>query len=153
MVTFEQLTHSPEETIALGQHIGSLLQGGEVFAIRGTLGSGKTHFVKGIATGVGACETQEINSPTFVLVNEYEGRLTVYHLDAYRLDSVADFEGLGFDDLLSPETVVLIEWADRVASVLENLGCIEVEFSHLGQTSRRIVFIGAPLNWETAHPR
>ncbi|MFC1764211.1 tRNA (adenosine(37)-N6)-threonylcarbamoyltransferase complex ATPase subunit type 1 TsaE [Planctomycetota bacterium] len=148
MADFEILTKSPGETIALGRRIGSLLQGGEVFAIQGTLGTGKTHFIKGIAAGAGACDTQEINSPTFVLVNEYEGRLTVYHLDAYRLDSVADFEGLGFDDLLSPDAVVLIEWADRVASALKGVGCIEVQLSHAGETTRRLAFNKAPDDWD-----
>ncbi|NLT77283.1 MAG: tRNA (adenosine(37)-N6)-threonylcarbamoyltransferase complex ATPase subunit type 1 TsaE, partial [Planctomycetes bacterium] len=85
---------SAEQTMALGRTLGGRLRGGEVLAIVGPLGSGKTHLIKGIAEGAGAPDAREVNSPTFVLVNEYAGRLDLYHIDAYRLDSVAEFEML-----------------------------------------------------------
>src|SRR5512136_1371056 len=107
-------SRSPEETIELGRRIGSRLKGGEVFAICGPLGSGKTHLIKGIAAGAGAEDLRSVTSPTFVIVNEYKGRLDIYHIDAYRLKSLAEFEMLGFDDLCYPQSVVLIEWADKI---------------------------------------
>jgi tRNA threonylcarbamoyladenosine biosynthesis protein TsaE len=138
MSSIEITTHSPEETIELGQVVGQQLRGAEVFAIQGPLGSGKTHFIKGIALGVGADDPDQVNSPTFVLVNEYVGRLEVYHIDAYRLDSVAEFEMLGFDDFLHPHSVVLIEWADKVEAALTALDCLKLEFEHISERSRRI---------------
>ncbi len=91
-------TNSPSETIEFGHKLGSKLKGGEVIALCGPLGSGKTHLIKGIAAGAGANDQSHINSPTFVIVNEYAGRLDIYHIDAYRLDTVSEFETLGFDD-------------------------------------------------------
>ena len=96
------LSGSPGDTVGFGEKIGACLEGGEVVCLIGQLGSGKTHLIKGIACGVGFSDSDEVNSPTFVLVNEYVGadmRLEVYHIDAYRLGSVDEFEMLGFDDL------------------------------------------------------
>ena len=131
-------TQSPEQTIALGQAVGQQLRGGEVFAIQGPLGSGKTHLIKGIARGVGADDPDQVNSPTFVLVNEYIGRLELYHIDAYRLDSVSEFEMLGFDDFLHPQSVVLVEWADKVAEALSELNCLTLVLEHVSEHIRRI---------------
>ena len=111
MTPFTLISNSPEQTIALGRFLGERVKGGEVFAIEGTLGTGKTHLIKGIAAGVGADQMDQVNSPTFVLVNEYHGRLDIFHIDAYRLDRPEDFELLGFDDFLYPGAIVLIEWA------------------------------------------
>ena len=138
---------SADETIQLGIKIGTCLKGGEVITLIGPLGSGKTLMVKGIAAGLGAADSRRVTSPTFVLVNEYTGpemRLDVYHLDAYRLESVAEFEMLGFDDLCRPASVVLIEWADKVASALQNIDTIGVELSHIDKNKRRIRFKNAP---------
>jgi tRNA threonylcarbamoyladenosine biosynthesis protein TsaE len=140
-------SHSPAETIRLGEKIGAALKGGEVIALVGPLGSGKTHLIKGIAAGLGATDSRTVNSPTFVLVNEYTGgqmRLDVYHVDAYRLDSVAEFEMLGFDDLCYPQSVVLIEWADKVESALQNIDTIRIELAHLADTQRRISLTSPP---------
>ena len=84
---FDVVSNSPEETIELGRKVGSQLKGGEVIAVCGALGSGKTHLIKGIAEGAGAAESKKVTSPTFVIINEYKGRLDIYHIDAYRLDS------------------------------------------------------------------
>ena len=137
-------SHSPEETIALGHTIGRQLKGGEVIAIVGPLGSGKTHLIKGIAMGAGAPDRRDVNSPTFVIINQYEGRLDIYHIDAYRLDSVADFEMLGFDDLCYPESVVLIEWADKVETAIRDTNPIHIELSHTAQDTRTIRFRNQP---------
>jgi len=131
-------SHSPQETVELGRTLGRQLRGGEVFAICGPLGSGKTHLIKGIATGAGASDRKTVTSPTFVIINQYAGRFDIYHIDAYRLDSIAEFEMLGFDDLCYPESVVLIEWADRVEAALQNVPVIHVTLEHLDRRCRTI---------------
>ena len=131
-------SQSPEQTIALGQRIGGQLRGGEVIAIVGPLGSGKTHLIKGIAVGAGAANRQAVNSPTFVIVNQYEGRFDIYHIDAYRLDSVAEFEMLGFDELCYPESIVLIEWADKVEAAIGAADPIRIDLCHGGPKTRTI---------------
>jgi len=131
-------SQSPEQTIALGQRIGRQLHGGEVIAIVGPLGSGKTHLIKGIAVGAGVADRQAVNSPTFVIVNQYEGRFDIYHIDAYRLDSVAEFEMLGFDDLCYPESIVLIEWADKVEAAIGDADPIRIDLCHNGPKTRTI---------------
>lgn len=133
-----QTTNSPDETLDLGRRIGRQLRGGEVFAIYGPLGSGKTRLIKGIATGAGAEDLRNVTSPTFVLVNQYEGRFDIYHIDAYRLDSIAEFEMLGFDDFCYPQSVVLIEWADKIESAICNIDLIRIDLSHTGEHSRSI---------------
>jgi len=141
---FDFLSNSVDETIELGRVFGSQLRGGEVVGIVGDLGSGKTHLIKGIASGAGAEDSREVNSPTFVIVNEYEGRLDIYHIDAYRLDSVAEFEMVGFDDFCYPGSVVLIEWADKVEPVLHQLDSIRIELAHKGQHKRAIHLLNLP---------
>ncbi|MBN2129987.1 MAG: tRNA (adenosine(37)-N6)-threonylcarbamoyltransferase complex ATPase subunit type 1 TsaE [Sedimentisphaerales bacterium] len=131
-------SHSSEETILLGRSIGRQLRGGEIFAICGPLGSGKTHLIKGIATGAGAEDRKAVTSPTFVIVNQYAGRFDLYHIDAYRLDSVAEFEMLGFDDFCYGESVVLIEWADKVEAALHGVDCIGVELRHVDEHTRTV---------------
>ncbi len=137
-------TKSAEETIELGRIIGQQLNGGEVMAICGTLGSGKTHLIKGIAAGAGVADNKHVNSPTFVLVNEYAGRVDIYHIDAYRLDSVAEFEKLGFDDFCYPDSVVLIEWADKVESALAGINYIRINLCHQSPTQRSIQITNMP---------
>jgi tRNA threonylcarbamoyladenosine biosynthesis protein TsaE len=138
----ETVTHSPEETIELGRKFGAALQGGQVVALVGPLGAGKTHFIKGVAAGLGSPDQSRVNSPTFVLINEYEsrgGELTVYHIDAYRLQSVAEFEALGFADYCRPDAVILIEWADKVLPALKGIDYIRIDLSHEGPTERKIL--------------
>lgn len=145
--SFEIISESTEQTIALGKRIGALLKGGEVFSLIGNLGTGKTHLIKGIAAGAGAPDMEHVNSPTFVIVNEYSGpgaRLDIFHLDAYRLDSIAEFEALGFDDLCYPDSVVLIEWADKVLPALKDVDAITIELSHEAETQRKFIFKNLP---------
>ena len=146
---FNAVSNSPDETIKLGRRLGSQLKGGEVVAVCGSLGSGKTHLIKGIAAGAGAKDYRHISSPTFVIVNEYSGRLDIYHIDAYRLNSVSEFEMLGFDDFCYPRSVVLIEWADKIESALQALDYIRIELEHAGKTKREIHVKNAPeyINW------
>jgi len=144
---FDTVSNSPEETIELGRRIGCQLKGGEVVAVCGSLGSGKTHLIKGIVTGAGAGDSRQVNSPTFIIVNEYKGgpnRLDIYHIDAYRLGSIAEFEMLGFDDFCYPQSVVLIEWADKIESALGAIDYIRIELFHAGETRRKIHIKSAP---------
>ena len=135
---FRTISSSPEETIEVGRRIGEGLRGGEVIGLCGALGSGKTHLVKVMAAGAGAADCGQVTSPTFVIVNEYAGRLEIYHIDAYRLNSAAEFEMVGFDDYCHPGSVVLIEWADKVESALRGIDHTLIELEHAGETQRSI---------------
>ena len=145
---FDIVSNSPDETIEIGRKIGTQLKGGEIIGICGLLGSGKTQLIKGIAAGTGAGDSRRVNSPTFVIVNEYVGgehsRLDIYHIDAYRLNSVSEFEMLGFDDFCYPQSVVVIEWADKIESALQTIDYIRVEIVHTGQTKRCIHIKNTP---------
>jgi len=132
------ISKSAEETIELGRRLGAQLRGGEVIGICGPLGSGKTHLIKGIAEGAGAKSSKDVTSPTFVIVNEYEGRVDIFHIDAYRLNSESEFDMLGFDDFCYPQSVVLIEWADKVESALKTLDYIRINIEHAGEKKRQI---------------
>jgi len=135
---FDVVSNSAEETIELGRRIGEQLKGGEVIAVCGALGSGKTHLIKGIASGAGAGDSRQVTSPTFVIVNEYTGKLDIYHIDAYRLNSIDEFERIGFDDFCYSESVVVIEWADKIELALQAIDYIRIELFHAGQTQRQI---------------
>lgn len=108
---------SAAETQAIGQLVGSALQMGNLVALIGPLGAGKTAMVKGIALGAGLSDPRRVTSPTFVIVNEYFGRLRLFHIDAYRLGGLREFDALGVDEFLE-EGAVLVEWADRVEAAL-----------------------------------
>lgn len=112
----EFILKSEDETIALGKKLGEKLNTGDVVALDGTLAAGKTYFTKGIAQGLGIEE--EVTSPTFTLVSEYSGRLHLYHIDVYRLDGAEDFLDLGAEDMLYGSGVCVIEWSEKVKSVL-----------------------------------
>ena len=146
--SFTFVSESPSATVCFGEIIGGCLAGGEVVCLIGQLGSGKTHLIKGIAKGAGFSDSDGVNSPTFVLVNEYLGddmRLEVYHIDAYRIDDIDEFEMLGFDDLCHGGSVVLIEWADKVVDALKGVDRITINLSHVSETSRCIEIKNAPL--------
>lgn len=138
MPTVDFTSHSVEQTLGLGERIGRSLKGGEVLALTGPLGSGKTHLIKGIVRGCGGKDREQVSSPTFVLVNEYTGRFQIYHIDAYRLASIHEFEMLGFEELLHPGAVVLIEWADKVAASLVHVDCIRLYLDHAGPMTRTV---------------
>ena len=102
---------------------------------------------RGIAEGAGAADANRVSSPTFVIVNEYLSAGAgpdVYHIDAYRIESIAEFEMLGFDEFCRGDSVVVIEWADKVAQSLQDIDPIQIELSHIDETHRRIVLRNAP---------
>ena len=138
----EIISDSIEKTLEIGKKIGELLESEKVVCFTGPLGSGKTTLIKGIAAGFGAVSPARVNSPTFVMVNEYQGRLAIFHIDAYRINSIAEFEALGFEEFIGPESVVLIEWADKVAPALKGLDCINIQMRHNGAESRIISISG-----------
>ncbi len=109
-------TKSPEETIELGKKIGSLLKKGDIIAMQGTLAAGKTTITKGIALSLGIKD--DITSPTFCLISEYEGKMPLYHMDVYRLNGIEDFETLGAEDMLYGEGVSIIEWSEKIMEEL-----------------------------------
>ena len=110
------ITKTPEETIELGKRIGSMLTKGDVIALQGTLAAGKTTITKGIALALGI--TDPVTSPTFTLISEYYGSLTLYHMDVYRLDSTEDFLNLGVEEMLYGDGVCIVEWSEKVMAEL-----------------------------------
>ncbi|MFO0841405.1 MAG: tRNA (adenosine(37)-N6)-threonylcarbamoyltransferase complex ATPase subunit type 1 TsaE [Gemmataceae bacterium] len=108
----------PEATLVLGRDLGRRLFPGAVVALVGQLGAGKTQLTRGLAQGLGVVDDRVVTSPTFVLLQEYHGRLPIYHFDTYRLTSEAAFDDLGVREQLEGDGVSVIEWADRVASIL-----------------------------------
>jgi len=112
----EFITNSVSETIDIGKKIGGASKAGDIICIDGELGSGKTHLTKGIALGLGINEY--ITSPTFTLVNEYEGRLRLYHFDVYRIDDPDEIEAIGFDEYIFSDAVSVIEWSDLIRDLI-----------------------------------
>ncbi len=144
-MTHEPLTiesHSVEDTLRIGRAIGDALVGGEVIGLVGELGAGKTHLVKGIAAGLGVTDDRIVNSPTFVLVNEYSGRVPVYHLDAYRLADANQLAALGFDEMCDSGGVVIVEWADRVNTAMPDES-MWIMLASTGELDRRITLSDA----------
>jgi len=111
------ISHSAAETFEFGRQLAEKLQAGDVLALTGELGSGKTCLVKGIAAGLGV--TQEVTSPTFTIIHEYRGgRLPLVHVDLYRLDKLSEAVNIGIEDYLNGPGVTVIEWAERIESLL-----------------------------------
>ena len=136
--TWERRTESPEETQLLAEQLGRLLQPGDVVALVGELGSGKTLFSQGLARGLGVPKNFYITSPTFVIINEYPGRVPFYHLDLYRV-SKAEFSELGLEEILFAQGAVAIEWAERLGEDLP-VERLEVRLTLLGEVERNIAF-------------
>src|ERR671918_3199262 len=128
-------THSPEETEALGARLAERLRPGDVVALTGELGAGKTCFTQGLARGLGV--SGRAVSPTFVLINEYRGRLPVHHVDAYRTSSLTELLDLGLDELFSGDGVTVVEWADKLTPLLP-ARTIRVHIDGVGDEPRRI---------------
>lgn len=133
----EFLSVSPEDTLGLGEQIGKVLSKGIVIRLLGDLGCGKTLMVKGIARGLDVSPDYPVTSPTFTLINEYNGRYTLYHVDLYRLATEVDFEDIGLLDILCEEAVVLIEWAEKLKEDIEDTWTIH--FAVLDEQKRHIV--------------
>ena len=136
----EVISKSPSETEALGEQWGREAQHGLVIALSGDLGAGKTQLVRGLARGLGV--TARVHSPTFTLVNEYGGgRLRLFHLDLYRLETAEQIHSAGIEDFLQPDGVAVIEWAERMTKdEWRNTQVRRVNIEVLGETERRIVY-------------
>jgi tRNA threonylcarbamoyladenosine biosynthesis protein TsaE len=138
MATF--ISHSPAETESLGEKFGRAAQSGLVIALSGDLGAGKTQFVKGLARGLEI--SARVHSPTFTLVNEYGGgRLKLFHLDLYRLETPAQILSAGVVEFLSPDGVSVIEWTERMANGewrMANLKNVKIEI--LTESERKIIY-------------
>ena len=135
----EFITHSPEETEALGAALAKLLVPGDIIAYRGDLGAGKTAFTRGLARGLGCREP--VTSPTYTIVNEYlSGRLPLFHFDMYRLTSSEDLWGIGWEDYLDRGGVCAVEWSENVEDAMEN--ALWVTLETLPGDSRRITLEG-----------
>ncbi len=128
--------HSLAETESFGRRLGANLFPGSVVALIGTLGAGKTHLCRAIADGLGIDNVNVVNSPTFVLIQEYEARLPIYHFDAYRLATENEFADLGVHEYFEGKGVCLVEWADKVPACLP-AERLEIRIAIIGETSRQ----------------
>lgn len=109
---------SPEQTLYWGKCLGRLLEGGDVVALVGELGAGKTTLAQGISNGLGVSDECYVTSPTFTIINEYMGRVPVYHLDFYRIDSLSEVENMGLEEYFQGKGVALVEWAEKIEPFL-----------------------------------
>ncbi|MBN1624913.1 MAG: tRNA (adenosine(37)-N6)-threonylcarbamoyltransferase complex ATPase subunit type 1 TsaE [Deltaproteobacteria bacterium] len=134
-------TRSDKETIELGRKIGALLSTGDVIALIGPLGSGKTWLTKGIALGLGVDPSMVVTSPSFSLVNEYNAGNPLYHMDLYRLESVSDILAAGLEEYIYKDGVAVVEWADRMPEILPEWS-ITLSFNILDDHSREIIIMG-----------
>ena len=138
METREFITHSPEETIALGRTLVGLLTPPKIVLLRGDLGAGKTTLVKGIAAGFRAAAEDDVTSPTFTLVHEYRGPdASLYHIDLYRVDTQRQLETLGLDDLIAENSILLIEWGEKFPRFVCERD-VEIALEQVGENGRRI---------------
>jgi tRNA threonylcarbamoyladenosine biosynthesis protein TsaE len=133
------LTQSASATEALGEKLGQACGGGEVIALVGPLGAGKTCLVRGIARGLGAA-TATVSSPTFALIHEYRGHIPIIHVDLYRLQPEDARHGLGLEEYLTSAAVTIVEWADKIEALLPR-DHLRVELEHVDEHSRRISLI------------
>jgi tRNA threonylcarbamoyladenosine biosynthesis protein TsaE len=133
--TLDFISHSEAQTRRLGARLGELFEGGEIVALQGELGTGKTCWVQGVGQGLQV--DQYVTSPTFTLVNEYPGRLTLFHIDLYRINQAVEALAFGLEDYLYGDGVCLIEWAERITEVLPP-DCLWITFYYLDDTKRRI---------------
>jgi tRNA threonylcarbamoyladenosine biosynthesis protein TsaE len=148
MPKIEITSISPAATMNLGKKIGGRLEPGGVIALIGELGCGKTLLTRGICDGLGVPERQ-VNSPTFVLVNEYRGRLPIFHIDLYRLGGIDDGFGIGITDYLSRarEGVMIIEWAEKIIGLLPS-DLLKIEFDIISKQKRHIVLSSTSRRFE-----
>jgi tRNA threonylcarbamoyladenosine biosynthesis protein TsaE len=130
----EIVTSTEEDTSSAGERLAARLKAGDVVLLYGDLGAGKTAFARGLARGLGA-NPDDVSSPTFTLVQEYHGRVTLYHVDLYRLDP-PEIDDLGLEELVCGDGVVAIEWADRWRGRPDD--AIEVRLEDIGDERRRI---------------
>jgi tRNA threonylcarbamoyladenosine biosynthesis protein TsaE len=131
-------THSAEETIAFGRALAAELSPPLIVLLRGDLGAGKTTLVKGVAEGFNAARAEDVTSPTFTLIHEYRGpHATLFHIDLYRIDTERELETLGLDDLLAPNSILLIEWGEKFPRLQRDKN-VEIILERMGETDRKI---------------
>lgn len=136
MKTFQ--THSADETTELGRRLAAELKPGSIVLLRGDLGAGKTTMVKGIAEGFQAAKAEDVTSPTFTLIHEYRGRaVTLYHIDLYRIDTQRELDTLALDDLMTPQSILLIEWGEKFARFAKERD-VEIGIEHKGENRRAV---------------
>ncbi len=135
-------TASEDETVALGSHLASILPRSAVVSLVGNLGAGKTTLTKGIVAGLGADWPENVSSPTYTLIHEYGKPVRVYHVDLYRLDTLAEVNRLGLEELFDKPALVLIEWADRFPQILPN-NSVQIRLTYEGE-DRRVVELQWP---------
>ena len=134
------VSHSPDDTIAFAEKVGSILKGGDIIAYKGGMGAGKTTFTRGLCKGLGLPD--EVTSPTFALVNEYRGdEITLYHFDMYRISGEGDLETTGFYDYISPESVIAVEWSENIEDRLPK-HIITIEIETTDENERKITVFG-----------
>ncbi|AUJ25134.1 MULTISPECIES: tRNA (adenosine(37)-N6)-threonylcarbamoyltransferase complex ATPase subunit type 1 TsaE [Virgibacillus] len=133
---YEIITNTEETTIDLGEKLALLLSPGDVVTLEGDLGTGKTTFTKGLATGLGV--KRHVSSPTFTIIKEYEGELPLYHMDVYRLENSE--EDIGFDEYFHGEGITVVEWPQFIASFLPG-EYLEVKLASIDEKSRKFTFI------------
>jgi tRNA threonylcarbamoyladenosine biosynthesis protein TsaE len=140
MHSFTFTSHSPAATVSLGKKLGKTLQPGSVITLTGELGCGKTQLTRGICDGLDV-PLRQVNSPTFVLVNEYKGRMPVFHLDMYQLNAAPDAIEFGFFDYLARAAsgVMVIEWAEKIAAIIPD-DSLNIKFEILSARKRRLTF-------------
>lgn len=133
-ISGEFITRSPEETFDFAEKIGAQIDSATIFLLTGDLGAGKTLFAKGLASGLDI-DPADVTSPTFTLINRYEGRLRMYHIDLYRLDEGAGYD-LGLEEIFEESAITLIEWAERLGYV--PAAAIKVEIEYVADSERKI---------------
>ena len=138
---------STSQTIRLGKSIGNRLRSGDVVALTGELGAGKTQFIKGLATGAGVGKPTYVSSPSFTLINEYPGRIPFCHVDLFRLESEKEAEGLGLEDYLHGGGITAIEWADKIPSLLPK-EMLSIHIVYTGKNTRSVEVIGKGKHYE-----
>lgn len=131
------ISKSAEETIEIGKRLAGKLKPGDVVALIGNLGAGKTVLTKGIAKGLGVKDVRYVNSPTFVTIKEYKGKVPLYHLDIYRLNSTSVLDSESYEEYFYGRGVTVIEWADKIRAILPKK-YIEVKLFVAGEGRRKI---------------
>jgi len=131
------LSHSPQETFELGRQLGTLLPAGFFVALQGELGGGKTCFTRGLVSAVSPESSQMVASPTFAIMNEYPGKVPIYHFDFYRLTSPHEIIELGFEDYFTGNGICVAEWSERLEDIMP-ANHLRVTFEHAGEDLRII---------------
>jgi tRNA threonylcarbamoyladenosine biosynthesis protein TsaE len=134
----EVITRSREETIERGREIGAGLPSRVLILLSGDLGAGKTTLTKGIVSGLGAAQEEEVTSPTFTLVHKYGDGRRVYHVDLYRIGDLHDLETLGLEDIFTENAVVIVEWPDRL-KIRPDWPALCIRLEHVSEEERRII--------------